>query len=203
MRILRAADQRTTPWKNGGGVTTEICVSPAGAGLDDFDWRVSMAKVASDGLFSCFSNVDRSLAVLSGEGIELTVADAPPVKLTPSTPPFSFPGDAATLGRLLDGPILDLNIMVRRDKYRHNVRRISLDAPRTVVVGAHPYVLLCAEGGLRIETPENEILLSPLDAAFVEEAGTKMRLYPTPIAVAYLVEIADIGCFRSASIEQD
>ena len=88
--------------------------------------------------------------------------------------------------------------MVRRDKYRHNVRRISLDAPRNIVVGAHPYVLLCAEGGLRIETPENEMLLSPLDAVFVEEAGTKMRLYPPPIAVTYLVEIADIGCFRPA-----
>ncbi|WP_431460998.1 HutD family protein, partial [Klebsiella pneumoniae] len=33
MRILRAADYRSMPWKNGGGVTTEIAVSPAGAGL--------------------------------------------------------------------------------------------------------------------------------------------------------------------------
>ena len=29
------------PWKNGGGETTEIAVSPPGAGLDDFDWRVA------------------------------------------------------------------------------------------------------------------------------------------------------------------
>ncbi|RWP07744.1 HutD family protein, partial [Mesorhizobium sp.] len=28
MRILRAAEYRSMPWKNGGGVTTEIAVSP-------------------------------------------------------------------------------------------------------------------------------------------------------------------------------
>ncbi|TIV74879.1 MAG: HutD family protein, partial [Mesorhizobium sp.] len=32
MRILRAADYRVMPWKNGGGTTTEIAVSPDGAG---------------------------------------------------------------------------------------------------------------------------------------------------------------------------
>src|SRR5450631_1775638 len=150
MRILRASDHNTTPWKNGGEVTTEICVSPAGAGLDDFDWRVSMAKVASDGPFSRFSDTDRTLAVLSGQGIELAVADALPVMLTPSTPPFFFPGDATTQARLLDGPILDLNVMVRRNKYGHSVTRLSLNAPRTLVVQASQCVLLCAEGELRI-----------------------------------------------------
>ena len=54
------------PWKNGGGTTIEIAVSPHGAGLDDFDWRVSMAHVASHGPFSLFPNIDRTLAVLSG-----------------------------------------------------------------------------------------------------------------------------------------
>ncbi|MDP1908248.1 MAG: HutD family protein, partial [Hyphomicrobium sp.] len=43
MRILRAKDYRRMPWKNGGGETTEIAISPEGAALDSFDWRVSMA----------------------------------------------------------------------------------------------------------------------------------------------------------------
>ncbi|WP_210147850.1 HutD family protein [Aromatoleum petrolei] len=30
-------------WKNGGGVTLEVALQPAGAGLTDFDWRVSSA----------------------------------------------------------------------------------------------------------------------------------------------------------------
>jgi len=39
-------------WKNGGGVTREIICQPLGAGMDDFDWRVSIAHIASDGPFS-------------------------------------------------------------------------------------------------------------------------------------------------------
>ena len=45
MRTLREADYRRMPWKNGGGETIEMMVSPAGASFDTFDWRVSMAYV--------------------------------------------------------------------------------------------------------------------------------------------------------------
>ena len=45
MRLLRAATHRRMPWKNGAGVTTEIAVFPESAGLDDFEWRLSMATV--------------------------------------------------------------------------------------------------------------------------------------------------------------
>jgi environmental stress-induced protein Ves len=53
MRILRAENYRRMQWKNGGGETAEIAVSPDSAGLDDFDWRISMATgQASGGPFS-------------------------------------------------------------------------------------------------------------------------------------------------------
>ena len=91
MRILRAADYRVMPWKNGGGTTTEITVSPDGSGLDDFDWRVSMARVASSGPFSGFAGVDRTLAVLEGEGIVLDIAGQSPATLTRASAPLSFP----------------------------------------------------------------------------------------------------------------
>ena len=193
MRILRACDRKITPWKNGGGETTEICVSPEGAGLGDFDWRVSTAKVESDGPFSCFSGVDRTLTVLSGCGIELAVAGAPFVSLTPTSPPYSFPGDAPTWARLLDGPILDLNVMARRARYKHSVTRLSLNAPRSLAVRANPWALLCAGGELRIETGGGEALLSPLDAAFAEQAGTSVWLHPDRAVTAYLVEMTKCG----------
>ncbi|RUU10282.1 HutD family protein, partial [Mesorhizobium sp. M7A.T.Ca.TU.009.01.3.2] len=85
MRILRAAEYRSMPWKNGGGVTTEIAVSPSGAGLDDFDWRVSMARVELSGPFSQFAGIDRTLAVLEGEGIVLEIASHPPTSINRTT----------------------------------------------------------------------------------------------------------------------
>src|ERR1700720_3517473 len=79
LKIVRASDCLTTPWKNGGGSTTEIAAAPEGASLDIFDWRISMARVASDGPFSDFPGIDRTLAVVSGHGLALTIGDAAPV----------------------------------------------------------------------------------------------------------------------------
>ena len=68
MLILRAAGYRVMPWKNGGGTTTEVAVSPDHAGLEDFDWRISMARVETSGPFSSFAGIDCTLSVLEGEG---------------------------------------------------------------------------------------------------------------------------------------
>src|SRR5690606_386633 len=69
-----ASARQFRPWKNGGGETAEIAVSPAGAGFDDFDWRISTAIVAQSGPFSGFPGVDRVLTVIEGGAMELTVA---------------------------------------------------------------------------------------------------------------------------------
>ncbi len=71
MKLYRAHDHKRMPWKNGGGETVEIAVFPPGAGVDDFDWRISMATVASDGPFSIFPGIDRTLSILDGAGLSL------------------------------------------------------------------------------------------------------------------------------------
>ena len=66
IRIVRQRDLNRVPWKNGGGTTCEIAASPAGAGMEAFDWRLSMADVAADGPFSNFSDIDRTLVLIEG-----------------------------------------------------------------------------------------------------------------------------------------
>src|SRR3954470_15521560 len=90
MRILRAADHKVMPWKNGLGATTEIAISPERDGLGDFAWRVSMAQVANDGPFSSFPGIDRTLLVLAGCGMMLDVDGRPTVTLTRDSPPHAF-----------------------------------------------------------------------------------------------------------------
>src|SRR5688572_14445639 len=107
MRILRAENYRRMRWKNGGGETAEIAVSPEGAGLDDFDWRVSMARVDTNGPFSVFPGVDRTLSILDGEGILLSVEGRIPFGLTFRSDPLTFPADVATSAALMAGPITD------------------------------------------------------------------------------------------------
>ena len=63
------------PWKNGGGVTREIVCSPPGAGMEGFDWRVSIATIDKPGPFSAFAGVDRVIMLLDGTGVRLRSHD--------------------------------------------------------------------------------------------------------------------------------
>ena len=146
MRIIRAADCKTMPWKNGGGTTTEIAVSPEGASLSDFDWRVSMAQVGADGPFSSFPGLDRTLCVLTGEGIRLAFGDGEAVTLDAASAPFAFAADRAVTGVLVDGPISDLNVMSRRGAWTHSVERLL--GPGEYRIPCETVLLLVApEGG--------------------------------------------------------
>jgi environmental stress-induced protein Ves len=138
VRILRAADRIATPWKNGGGVTREVAAWPPGAGLDAFDWRISLADVAADGPFSAFPGVDRVLTVIAGDGLVLEI-DERTTRLEPGAP-LAFPGEAVVMARLTAGPIRDLNVMVRRSAWTATVepwrggRIMASDGPVQVVL---------------------------------------------------------------------
>lgn len=119
-RILRAASRTPVAWRNGGGVTREIAASPATsltAGNGAFDWRVSLADVTEDGPFSVFPGVDRTLTVVEGAGMDLMVDGEHHIVDEPYWP-HDFPGDVETDGRLLGGPVVNLNVMHRRDRTR-------------------------------------------------------------------------------------
>jgi environmental stress-induced protein Ves len=163
MRILRAESHRRMPWKNGGGVTTEIAVFPDGACLDDFGWRISMANVASDGPFSLFPGVDRTLAVLEGEGMVLSVEGQGERNLTRATQPFSFAADKPTSARLIAGPIVDLNVMTRRGTFAHRLERISSGQLHAGVEGTVTLVF-CVAGSAVVTEGKGKATLAPHDA---------------------------------------
>lgn len=123
-RVIRNADLVRVPWKNGGGTTAEVAAFPEGSGFDTFGWRISMADVESDGPFSVFPEIDRTLIVVEGNGIELDV-EGVPFRLDRASPKLSFSGEDATVGRLLSGPIRDLNVMTRRGQFRHRTRFVQ------------------------------------------------------------------------------
>ncbi len=127
LRHLPQSAFRRSRWKNGGGETIEIAISPEKADLDTFDWRISMARVAASGPFSIFSGVDRTLCVLEGEGIELDFQGQPRVRLDGQSPPYRFSGDVAVSSHVSGAGITDLNVMTRRGVARHHVSRTDLD----------------------------------------------------------------------------
>lgn len=124
--LLDPATARAMPWKNGGGTTVELAISPADAGLEDFAWRLSTAQVAVDGAFSSFPGIDRSLTVLAGNGVCLQRADGLRETLLSGDAIAVFSGEEAISAQLLDGPITDLNLMTRRGVWSHELQAMKL-----------------------------------------------------------------------------
>ncbi|WP_405781597.1 HutD family protein [Streptomyces sp. NBC_00859] len=179
VRILRAAGRAAAPWKNGGGVTREIAAGPEGAGMDTFAWRVSLAEVGRDGPFSVFPEVTRVLTVVDGAGMDLTVG-AGAVRADERFVPHRFAGDVATHGRLLDGPVVNFNVMYREaltDALTSVVRgRLTVGVPPDATV------LIVALDGTAV-LPDAGFTLGRQDAAVVtgESPGVLRAEGPTAL----------------------
>ena len=128
-----------TPWKNGGGTTREIVCQPAGAGMDSFDWRVSIASIAQSGPFSVFPGLDRVIMLLSGAGVRLRAADIDH-RLDSRGAPFAFSGDVALDCELLGGASTDFNVMTRRSRLQAEVQVLS--AAQQIPASAHGLLLV-------------------------------------------------------------
>lgn len=188
-RLLRNSDHRRMPWKNGGGETVEVIVHPEGADFTDFGWRVSMAAVAGDGPFSVFPGIDRTLAVLTGEGMTLSIEGLGERLLTPASPPLAFPADAPTTARLPGGPITDLNVMTRRGVFRHSLTRHVAES--ATALAAFPGArLVLALDPLGVLTPDGLVGLQPLDALLLDGARPAQVQPAGARAAFYLVDIA-------------
>lgn len=184
MRLIRSSDTRTMPWKNGGGTTTEIAVFPEGASLDEFGWRVSSARVDIGGPFSSFPGIDRTLAVLTGDGLDLNIAGRGHVMLTVASEPYAFAADIAVSAELASGPVTDLNVMTRRGAWSHSVQRLDLSSTDTVLRIADRGVALvfCHAGSLRVGIDAKVFdsaagpVLNPGDTALADASGELLRI---------------------------
>lgn len=185
MRILRASNYRRMRWKNGGGETTEIIVSPDGAALDAFNWRVSMAHVATDGPFSLFLGVDRTLAVLNGNGIRLRVDGIGEVDLTKASAPFAFAADSAAGADLIDGPIHDLNVMSRRGVVRHTLSRTVINEPIRIATSGEAVLVFIHGGGARVEAGEIQDTLADGDSVLLSAGHEDVVMTPVTTLILY------------------
>ena len=141
MEIIRYAELKAHPWRNGGGVTREVArhprtpslrTAPQDTGQDNaWDWRVSIAEVSKAGPFSAYAGMDRVLTVIDGDLLLLSVdgAEHPLEKYRP----FRFSGDADSAGALPTGDIRDLNVITRNGAFKGYTSIVELSKKR-----AHP-----------------------------------------------------------------
>jgi hypothetical protein len=149
-RRILIADIVTTPWKNGGGVTREIATgSPPGGAQGPgpgWGWRVSLAEVAQDGPFSIFPATDRVIAVIDGAGMDLVSPDGATIALEPFQA-VRLSGDDPLSGRLRDGPVRDLNVMVLRAHFAADMELWQGPRSATSDVGRQDCLLIHSLAG--------------------------------------------------------
>lgn len=123
--LLRAATRPVTPWRNGGGNTSEVARRPTGSG--SWRWRVSIATISQDGPFSPFPGYDRLLVPLDG-AVRLVVGGT--VMDVPTLTALRFPGEEAVEAIDVSGPTTDLNVIVARDRGTADVQVVSARGTR-------------------------------------------------------------------------
>jgi environmental stress-induced protein Ves len=157
---------KNVPWKNGKGTTTELAINEGGT-LECFDWRMSIASVAEDGLFSNFAGYTRNLTLIAGNGIDLhhyhndtSVTHSLKNILDVSI----FDGGSATTGELHKGEILDFNVIVRTDKFLvETINTVSLN--QVSLEAGNDYFVYCLANNTQLiknDTTANELPMGHL-----------------------------------------
>jgi uncharacterized protein len=185
VRILRSVEYVARPWKNGGGTTRDIAVSPPGASLDTFGWRLSLAQVDRDGPFSRFDNVDRTLVLLSGA---MTLHERDRRIDLVRNEPFAFAGERAIEATVAAGSTLDFNVMTRRGRASHAARCESFAKQSNVETRAdRTLVLFALERGLIVDGEQLDVH----DTAIVNAERVSIETV-ADCAAALVIEIVDI-----------
>ncbi len=108
MRIIRSADWTEMPWKNGGGITSEILAEKSG---DSIVWRLSTAIVDSDCEYSSFPGLVRVSTAIEGEGTILRNPENGAVVNIPPLEPTMLDGNIVWHGTLNNGSIRLFNLI--------------------------------------------------------------------------------------------
>lgn len=177
IRIQRFDEHLKMPWKNGLGITREVISRPASDGAGGFDWRISLATVGASGPFSVFAGIDRTIAVLQGDGMQLTVDGRQQQPLLVESPPFAFSGDAEVQADCLGGETLDLNVMSRRGFFVHRMTKIDVSAAQTLSVSGDTVAIVFRGDALvAIDSMGSEVGLG--DIMISEQVPLKFTVEP-------------------------
>ena len=170
MQKITPEDHRIMPWKNGQGSTTELLIEPIGAGLDDFDWRISCATVQADGDFSSFHGVDRSLLIMSGSGMNLNFNQQVTLTLTPESQVLNFVGEDHVQAGLLHDAITDFNVMTRRSRWLHSLEKYTFDQVLSLQTQSDLLLIYHADGDV-VQCMGNDVTLSRYELLRIESSG--------------------------------
>jgi len=176
LRVIRQSSFTATPWKNGGGITHEAIRVPASG--DPFRWRVSVAHIDASGPFSDFSAYNRKMVLLRGAGMELRFADGQTRTLRRVGELAEFDGALSTHCQLLNGPCVDLNLMVlKTDTVTAGVQRFVEPLTLSASPDESTLVFSIYETIVLDTTTWESATLEPWDLAVLSGCGARLSRF--------------------------
>jgi len=183
VRLLRAQDRAARPWKNGGGVTRDVAVFPAGADDKSFLWRASVATIAAAGPFSRFPEIDRALMLLDGE-LVIKIGDVAH-RLRPGSAALHFTGEEMVSAAPVGEACTVLNIMTRCKAFSTKLDRWRAARPTSAEI-----VLLLATGAAGAAVDGRRFDLSANDALLVDAPAERSLSLGRPVIAAEIFHAA-------------
>jgi environmental stress-induced protein Ves len=165
LEFLDPATYRRVPWKNGGGVTTDIAgeylPGAEPGGWDGMVWRLSRTRIETPGPFSDLPGYDRLLAVIDGRGLVLHAKGQPPLDVHAPFRAVRFAGEWPIDSELTEGPVGVLNLLGDRTKISIDLSFIAA-AAQTTLPPAPAILLALSPARLRLD---DQAVALPRDGA--------------------------------------
>ena len=187
--LLKSEDYTRSPWKNGGGILTDIAdAHRPGTTEKDWDsllWRFAATPIVAPGPFSHMPDIDRLQMVVGGRGLVLKA----PGQQFDEREPFTtvrFAGEMEIVTELEAGPVEVVNLMARRDAAEIGLEALREPGERPLPAGTHLVYAVSGDCGIRLNSE-----------AFVIPGGSTLKVELTEASrLALISGPAVLGSIR-------
>ena len=151
--LLKSEDYTRSPWKNGGGIFTDIAdAHRADAPVKDWDsllWRFAATPIVAPGPFSYMQGIDRLQMVVGGRGL---VLKSPGLEFDEREPftTVRFAGELDIVTELEAGPVEVVNLMARRGAVEIDLLALREPCDRPLSAGTHLLYAACGDCSVRL-----------------------------------------------------
>jgi environmental stress-induced protein Ves len=174
--LLRSEDYTRSPWKNGGGVFTDIAGAyRADATAKDWNsllWRFASTPIVAPGPFSHMPGIDRLQMVIGGRGLVLKASGQEFDEREPFTT-VRFTGEMEIVTELEAGPVEVVNLMARRGAAEIELGALREPGERPLFAGTHLVYAVSGETSIRLN---DEMFVIPGGGALKVDLTGEARL---------------------------
>ncbi|MFK4727762.1 environmental stress-induced protein Ves [Bradyrhizobium niftali] len=189
--LLKSEDYTRSPWKNGGGIFTDIAdAHRAGSPAKDWDsllWRFASTPIVAPGPFSYMPGIDRLQMVVAGRGLVLKA----PGQEFDEREPFTtvrFTGELEIVTELEAGPVEVVNLMARRGAAE--IALLALREPGDRPLSAGTHLVYAVSGNCSIRLNSEDLVIPDGSTLKVELTEASQLALVSGLAVLGSIRLA-------------